>query len=274
MLDRAIANLRYAARLIVRAPMFTLTAVVSLAIGIGATTTIFTVANALLFTPASGVRDVSRLVDIGRSTHGQGFDTVSYPTFLDLRDQLPVFEGMYAVRFGADPVTLGGPDGAERIYGQQVSAGYFDVIGAVPALGTFFHTGEERLGAPLRKVVLNHAFWRQRFGGDPGIAGQPITLNGDAFVVAGVAAPGFSGTTIVAPDVWIPMTAYATAMVTDRTLRGRESNGFIMGARLRAGVSLGQARHAALAAFDRLSREYPDVYADRGLVVVAMGRLP
>src|SRR6266487_582052 len=105
MLDSWLQDVRYAARLLRRNPLFALTAVLSLAIGIGANTTIFTIANALLFKPPAGVMESDRLVDVGRSQNGQGFDNGSYPNYLDIRARNPVFAGIYAFRFGAEPLS-------------------------------------------------------------------------------------------------------------------------------------------------------------------------
>src|SRR5689334_17586130 len=129
MLDSWIQDVRYAARLLRRNPLFALTAALSLAIGIGANTTIFTIANALLFKPPAGVTDAGRLVDVGRSQNGNGFDNSSYPNYLDIRTRNTVFEGIYASRLEAQPMSLGGRDGAERIYGTLVTTNYFSVLG-------------------------------------------------------------------------------------------------------------------------------------------------
>src|SRR6266550_3981344 len=111
MLDSWLQDIRYAARLLRRNRLFALTAVVSLAIGIGANTTIFTIANALLFKPPAGVSDPDRLVDVGRSQDGQGFDNGSYPNYLDVRSRNTVFTDVYAYRGGSEPMSLGGRDG-------------------------------------------------------------------------------------------------------------------------------------------------------------------
>ena len=108
MLDSWLQDVRYAARLLRRNPLFALTAALSLAIGIGANTTIFTIANALLFKPPAGVVEPGRLVDVGRSQDGQGFDNGSYPNYLDIRARNTVFTGIYAYRLGAEPMSLGG----------------------------------------------------------------------------------------------------------------------------------------------------------------------
>ena len=148
--------------------------------------------------------------NIGRTTGGQGFDTVSFATYADLRDRNTVFDGVYALR-EPQPLSLGGNDGADRVYAEQVSASYFDVLGLVPAAGGFFHTAEEQVGVPLRKVVLSDDFWQRRFKRDPSVVGQDLVLNGDTFTIAGVAPAGYHGTTVLAPDLWLPLTAYARA---------------------------------------------------------------
>jgi FtsX-like permease family protein/MacB-like protein len=138
MFDAWLQDVRYAARLLRRNPLFALTAALSLAIGIGASTTIFTVANALLFKPPAGVVESHRLVDVGRTQNGQGFDNGSYPNYLDIRSRNTVFTDVYASRLGAEPLSLGGRDGAERIYGDMVTINYFAVLGTRPAAGRLF----------------------------------------------------------------------------------------------------------------------------------------
>jgi predicted permease len=269
-----LRHFRDAIRQLRHAPLFTLTAVASLAIGIGANTAIFSVANALLLAPTPGVKEMSRLVDIGRTNNGRGFDTVSFPTYRDLAGQVDVFDGVYALDIEPRALSLGSADGAERIYGEEVSASFFDVLGLVPAAGDFFRTREEQIGVPLRKVVLSHAFWRQRFQANPAIVGQPLQINGDAFVVAGVAPSGFQGTTILRPDVWVPLTSGARGLMSDETLRSRESVALTLGARLKPGVSIDRAREAVAAFARTLEQTYPDVYRGRSLHVVAASRVP
>jgi predicted permease len=274
MLERLSRHIRYAVRVLARSPLFTLTAVLSLAIGLGANTTIFTIANALLLAPTQGVEDMDRLVDIGRTHNGRGFDTVSYPLYADLRDHNSVFSGMFAVRFEPKPVSLGGPDGADRAFAQQVSATYFEVLGVHAALGRLFQGHDEQLGVPLRQVVLSDAFWRRYFASDPNIIGRDLVLNGDHFTIIGITPRGHTGTTIVAPDMWVPLTAYAQAMPTDSLLRGRGSRWLVMGGRLKAGATIAQARAEMTARMTLLAREEADTYRDEGLAVDHASRVP
>ena len=273
MIEAIARHIRHSVRLLVRAPLFAATAILSLAIGLGANTAIFTVANALLLAPTKHVRDMDTLVDIGRTTGGQGFDTVSFATYADLRDRNTVFDGVYALR-AAQPLSLGGDDGADRVFGEPVSASYFDVLGLVPAAGGFFHTAEEHIGVPLRKVVLSDGFWQRRFKRDPSVVGRELVLNGDSFTITGVAPAGYHGTTVLAPDLWLPLTAHARALASEETLRGRQNVWLMLGARLKPGVTRDQAQIAVSAFMRGLAAEYPDIYRDRGLVVTAASRLP
>jgi predicted permease len=267
-------HLRYAIRLLARSPLFTLCAVLSLAIGIGANTAIFTVANALLLAPTRAVVRMDRLVDIGRTTDGEGFDTVSYLTYDDLRADNPVFENLFAIRLEPGALSVGGEQGAEVAYGEQVSASYFDVLGLTPSAGTFFRTAEENLSAPLRKVVLSHAYWQRRFAAHPSAIGQSIVLNGTPFMIVGVGPAEFHGTTVLSPDLWLPVTAYVRGLPDETALRGRQNQSYTMTARLKPGVSIPQAQAYATAFIARLAAQYPEAYARRGLVVAPASRLP
>ena len=171
MLDSWLQDVRYAVRLVRRNPLFSLTAAISLAIGIGANTTIFTIANALLFKPPAGVVEPGRLVDVGRSQDGEGFDNSSYPNYLDVRARNTVFSDLYAFRSDL-PMSLGGAGGAERIYGNLVTQNYFSIVGARPAVGRFFSTANGEAPGASPVLVLSHRLWTRRFHADPAIIGQ------------------------------------------------------------------------------------------------------
>src|SRR6185369_9438723 len=186
MLDSWLQDVRYAARLLRRNPLFALTAAASLAIGIGASTTIFTIGNALLFKTPAGVVEPGRLVDVGRSQDGSGFDNGSYPNYLDIRARNTVFADVYAYRLGAEPMSLGGRDGAERVFGDMVTSNYFTILGTRPHIGRLFsrEDGEQAGATPL--TVLSYRFWMRRFDGDPAVIGTMVQLNGHPFTIVGV----------------------------------------------------------------------------------------
>ncbi|HMF98423.1 MAG TPA: ABC transporter permease [Vicinamibacterales bacterium] len=269
-------DIRYAARLLARNPAFALTAILSLAIGIGANTTVFTIAHALLFRDPAGVTHPERLVDIGSSRNGRGFSTISYPTYIDVRDRASTLDGVYAYPLFPEAMSLTdatattGSGGVERIFGSVVSANYFAVLGAAPARGQLFRPEADE-SAPV--VVLSHRFWMRRFNGDAAIVGKALTINGQPFVVSGVAAERFQGTGVFAEDVWMPLTA---PRAVDRAmLTNRGAVWLNAGGRLRSGVSVTQAS-AELDAIGRsLVREHPDLQnPDVTLRAIAPSPLP
>lgn len=264
----------HAVRLFARQPLFTLTAVLSLAIGIGANATIFSAANGILMAPTAGISAPDRLVDIGLTRPNSNFDTMSYPAFTEMRDRNHTLAGMYATRPEPGPLSLGAANGAQRIYGQLVSAGFFDVLGVVPAHGAFFHANQEVIGTPLRQVVLSDRFWRRAFAADPSIAGRDVLINGDHFTVAAVTPPGFQGTTILAPDVWIPMTTYSRTTPDDHLLTSRESSWIIAGGRLKPGVTLAEARQDLGGIIADLAKQFPDAIGTKRIAVMTSSRVP
>src|SRR6266508_3655569 len=276
MLDSWLHDVRYAARLLRRNPLFALTAVVSLAIGIGANTTIFTIANALLFKRPIGVEQPDRLVDIGRSQNGSGFDTNSYPNYLDIRSRNTVFSSVYAYNIEPQPMSLGSESGAERIFGHVVTLSYFVTLGARPFAGRLFTMNDSEQEGASPFLVLSHRLWTRRFNADPGIVGRKVDLNGFPFTVIGIAQEGFQGTTILAPDVWVPMTmlAEATPRRLSSALKSRDSVWLVMAARLKPGVSVKQAQAELASLGSALEREYPRENRGKGLRVVASSPIP
>jgi predicted permease len=269
-----LAQVRHAVRGLVRAPLLTLVATVSLAIGIGANTAIFTVANALLFAPALGIDHFDRLVDIGRTVRGTGFDTLSYPTYVHLRDHATTLAGVIALRPDPTPLSVGAAGDAVLAYGLLVSANYFDVLGGRPAAGSFFHGRDEHPGTPDRLVVLSDGFWRSRFAGDTAIVGTNIVLNGDTYTVAGVTAAGFQGMTIVSPDVWLPLTALGRTTPDEALLQSRRSLWLFLSARLAPGATIDQARGEMTALSRGLADLSPDPCEGCGLAVAPSRRMP
>jgi hypothetical protein len=171
-------DIRHAIRLLVRNPLFTATAVLSLAIGIGATTTVFTLADALLLRRPVGVTDPDRVVDIGRTRNGREFDNTSYANFQDIAAQATKLSGVYAHDLQPISVALGGDNGAERVYANIVSGNYFQVLGVVPQLGRLLTPADDTAPGASPVTVLSDRLWRERFNADPSVVGKPIVLNG------------------------------------------------------------------------------------------------
>jgi predicted permease len=241
-LDTLAQDGRYAARLLRRHPLFTLTATLSLAIGIGATTTVFTIANGLLLRPADGVREPDRVVDISHTETVGPFAAAAnpqsfYSTYLDLRGRARTLDDTFAYQLDLSSWSLSGDDGAERVFGILVSPNYFTALGVQPTAGRLFGDGDSAGEIPL--VVLSHAFWTRRYDRDPAIVGRTVRLSGQPFTVLGVASEGFKGISVLSPDMWVPAPMVQSINPGQPILRGLQ---VMIGGRLKPDVSVAQAR--------------------------------
>ncbi|MDQ6623083.1 MAG: ABC transporter permease, partial [Verrucomicrobiota bacterium] len=194
-----IRDIRYAARMLLRNPAFFVIAFLALALGIGVNTTIFGIVNSLLFRPLP-VGQPARLVQIYTLDARNGKAPNSYLNFLDYTKSSAVFSGVAAYQFVPMGMTNAGE--TTNIFGQLVSGNYFSLLQVNPELGRGFLPEEDEALARYPVVVLAHRFWK-KLGGDPGIIGSSLTLNGQRFTVVGVAPAGFTGIDVgVAPDLW------------------------------------------------------------------------
>ena len=274
MLETAWQDVRYGLRLLRRSPLFTLTATLSLAIGIGANTTIFSVASALLLRPLPGLADSARLVDIGRTQNGQGFDSVTYPNYRDIRERATLSE-VYAVRLDPVPISLGDTREAERIYGQPVSGNFFTTLGTVPARGRLLTDQDDRReGPPI--AVISYELWQSRYGGSEDTIGGVVSFNSRPVTIVGIAPPRFQGTTVMRADAWLPLTlaAVASPRFDSEMFANRRASWLIMGGRLKDGVTVAQANAEIAAIGEALAREYPDANAGRGYKVLRTAVVP
>jgi putative ABC transport system permease protein len=269
------ADLRHAARLLGRSPIFTITSVVSLALGIGAAATIFSLTDALLFEPTVGVRDPHEVIDIGRANRPGGFDNMSHPMYRYLREHSRTVD-IAAVNFGGGPMSLGMEGRSEQVIGTLVSANYFDVLGTRAALGRFFRADEDQVPGERPVVVLSHALWTRRFNSDPGILNRPIRLNNREFAVVGVAEPGFQGSSMIGTDLWAPM-----AMV--QVVRGRATANdltepravwHIAIGRMKPGVTMEQAQAELSTLAEHYKQAEPRANQRHTVGIGAMGRIP
>lgn len=259
--DSSLRDVRYAARLLWRNPLFALTAVLSLAIGIGATTAIFTVTNGLLFRAADGVADPETLVDIVRinPAAGAGVEPMSYPDLVDVRERATKLEEVFAYQLQLPAASLSIDDSATAIFVSVVTSNYFRALGVRSAAGRVFDGSDaEQLGAsPI--AVLSHEFWMRRFSGDPGVIGRAVRINNVPLTIVGVAASGFRGLSVVSPDVWLPvsMVTVVSAEGHGHELTSRLIPWLMLGARLKPGVSRAQASAEIAAIGAAIQRDTP-----------------
>jgi predicted permease len=245
-------DLRYGARTLAKSPAFAAVAVLSLALGIGANTAIFSVVDAVLLRPLP-YRDPARLVAVLHD----GWKPVAPANFLDWREQNRTFEAMAAAQVWGPSLT--GRDRPEELHALRLSANMFRVLGVEPSLGRTFAEGEDEPGRD-RVVVLGDGIWRRRFGADPRIVGQTVTLDGESYTVVGVMPHGFQFAPFWATkaELWSPLALGARA--SDR--RGQSLRVF---ARLKDGVTREQAQADMEAINRRLAEAYPE--ANKGLTV-------
>jgi putative ABC transport system permease protein len=251
-------DLRYAARLQRKNPGFTVVAVIALALGIGANTALFSVVNTVLLRPLP-YKDPERLVMVWEDASRQGYprDTPAAANFVDWRDQNQVFEGMAAMYDTSFNLT--GTGDPERLEGRSVSASLFPLLGVEPQIGRVFTAAEDQPGAQ-RVVLLSYALWQQRFGGDPGIVGRSLTLNGEGYVVVGVMPARFQFPSSD-DQAWVPIA------FTQEEAANRGRHYLQVVARLKPGVSLGQAQSEMNTIGSRLQQQYPQFNTDVGVAV-------
>jgi putative ABC transport system permease protein len=270
------SDLRYALRLLARSPIFTLTAVLSVAMGVAASTAIFSLADAMLLRPVIGVASPATLVDIGRTTRGEGFDNFGYPLFAAMRERTTLLEGMAAHRTGPVVMSLGNAESSERVFASLVSGNYFSLVGTRPAQGRFFLPEEDRTPGTHSVVVLTHQFWTRRLGANKDIIGQTLRLNNLPYTVIGVAEEGFTGTLVIGTDLWAPMAMDAHVRAGERSLLDQHDASWMIAlGRLKPGVSASQVRNELGAIMKGYMTERADPRLDRwGIDVVRAGRIP
>ena len=202
-LDDFVQDTRFALRTLRRTPGFTLTAVVTLALGIGANIGMFSLVNGLLLRPLYEHPDEVVAVYSRSTAPTGGHRGVSYPNYLDLQEgTTDVFADLAAYSTVFVGVDVG--EGPRRTMASHVTANYFHVFGVPLALGRSFTTEEARPGADIRVAIISYSLWQQS-GADPNMLGRPMRVNGEPFTVVGVASHGFTGTGIPGPDVWLPL---------------------------------------------------------------------
>lgn len=274
MLDALAKDVRYAARSLRRSPGFFAVAVLSLGLGVGVDTAMFSLVDAVLFRPLP-VRAPDELVDVFTSgSGGEPYATSSVPDYLDLAAQNTVFSGMAGYSPMMAPLSL--RDGSRLALGQVVTGSYFHLLGVQPLHGRLLGPADDEPGA-ARVVVLSHRMWQRDFGGDPAVVGQTLRLRGLVYGIAGVTPPEFTGVVpLLAPELWLPVAhvnevepAGLNDVVPSPTgtsrLDRRGSRWMFVKGRLKPGVSAAQAQANVALIGAQLAAAYPQTNADRRL---------
>src|SRR5258706_2060979 len=205
MMQTLWQDLRYGARMLLKRPGLTLIAVVTLALGIGANTAIFSLVNTVLLRPLPVDRP-EQLVSLNSvsPTGENNVPTLSYPNYRDYRDRNEVLDGLLCYRFA--PISLSNNGVNERMWSYLVSGNYFDVLGVTPALGRFFTQEDDKSPGAHPVTVITYNCWRKRFAGAADAIGRNVIVNGRSFSIIGVAPRGFNGSEIsYVPEMWFPI---------------------------------------------------------------------
>jgi predicted permease len=266
-----LQDLRYAARMLRKTPGFTIVAALTLALGIGANTAVFTIVNTFLLNPLP-VHKISELVTVnslGVKKTGQSGDVqpMSFPNLKDVEERARSFSGL-AGHTPPMPISMTDRGTPHRVFAELVTANFFDTLGIQPSMGRFFSPREDATPGAAPVVVLGYGAWQNRFGGVPDILGRHIKLNDTAFTIIGVGPKGFKGVyAVFGPDLWVPsmmaeqiLPAQQQSALTDRSMPV-----FTGIARLKPGASFAQAQAETKIIGSALEKEYPN--ANQGQTV-------
>ena len=263
-------DLRYGTRQLLKRPGFTFLAIVSMALGIGANTAIFSLVDTVVFRPLP-VKNPSELQELyGTLNNGADISIQSYLNYKDYRDRNQVFSGLIAYRITVASLSHNGNN--ERVWGMLASGNYFDVLGVSPFLGRGFLPEEDQTPKSHPVTVLSYGCWQKRFGSDPSIIGKSVSFNNVAFTVVGVAPRGFFGTEVAfSPEMWVPMMMGPVIEPGSTWLEQRNSDNLFVVGRLKPGVTKAQAEASLQAITKEMGKEYPADNLGRGLTLIPPG---
>jgi predicted permease len=249
-------DIRYAIRSLIKRPGFVAIAVITLALGIGANTAIFSLVNTVLLRSLP-VERPGEIVSVAARGKNDSFSAFSYPNYKDFRDRNEVLSGLLVYRFV--PLSLSRGGGNERIWGYEVSGNYFDVLGVKAIQGRTFLPDEDKTKLSSPVVVLSYDSWQRRFAGDPNLVGKDVLINNHQFRVIGIAPDGFKGTEFVySPEIWLPASMMEWAEPGADWIDDRNSKNFFAIGRLKSGVNSRQAEASLNLLSQQLGKEYPD----------------
>jgi len=266
-------NLQYSLRTLRKRPGFTLTVVITLALGIGANATIFTWIKAVLLEPLPGIEQPERLVEVWGATRNNSALSLSYLDYLDYRDRNVVFSGLAAHQ--VQPLNLGRGGKPERVWGAVVSGNYFNVLGVKALIGRTFLPEEDRMPNSHPVAVIGYGLWQRDFGADPKVIGRTITLNEHDFTIIGVTPKEFGSPFAgIALDAWTPVMMKDYVALPHFSLTDRGSRWLMVMGRLKPGVTVVQAQANIAAIARQLERTYRQTNDQMGAAVYLLSQSP
>jgi len=256
--DTLVMNVRYSVRRLMKSPMFTLVAIVSLGLGIGANTAMFSVVNAVIIRDLP-FEDPETLVDVYEAMEGFSHGTLSYPDYLDLIDGSgDVFSDVAGTQLALLQIDV--DEGVEMLPGEAVTGNYFSLLGVHAAVGRLISAEDHVARGAHTVVVLGHSYWMNRYGGDPGVVGSELRLSGRPYTIIGVAPKEYSGSLRgIEPAAFVPIMMYDELQgAGGNTLEARGNQSFFAKARLLPGATIAQAEAVADRVSMSLREEYPE----------------
>ncbi|MCI0339299.1 MAG: ABC transporter permease [Acidobacteria bacterium] len=279
-MQKVLQDLRYATRMLLKSPGITLIAVLSIALGIGANTAIFSLVNAA-FLRQLPVVDPQQLVYVFGGTRNSPWSVVSYPNYVDYRDRNVAFNGLAA--FSGVTVSLGSSDTPDMIGGSIVTGNYFDLLGVRAVLGRIISPEDDKVPNAHPVVVISHRLWQQRFGARTEIVGQQLALNGHSFTVIGVTPAGFEGAEILETnDIYVPMMMQAivrpprggfSGEMNPDLLQRRGPSWLRMIGRLKDGMTIDQAQAGFSILAAQLEQTYPNENRERTATLFPVSKI-
>jgi predicted permease len=264
-----LQDLRYGVRMLLKKKGFTVIAVVSLALGTGANTAIFSLVNTVLLRPIP-VKNSHRLVALNNMSENHLFPSFSYPNYKDFRDRNESFSGLIGYRF--TPLSLSHDGINERVWGYEVTGNYFDSLGVGASLGRVISTEDDVTPGSHPLAVMSYKCWQQRFGRDPNIIGKGVIVNGRNYTIIGVAPDGFYGTEVVAaPDLFFPIAMQEQLDLGNNWLNNRGADNIFVQGILKPGVSMTQAQAGLNTIAAQLEQEFPDLNEGKKVVLSPPG---
>jgi predicted permease len=263
-----IQDFRFAIRVLLKNPGFTLIAALSLALGIGANSCIFSLADALFLRPLP-VLEPSSVVNISTNTVDNPFNGISYPNFRDLRDKSHSFDGVVAFRLSTMSVATSAKSIPQVKTGVLASENFFQVLGVQPILGRGFLPDEGKVSGRDAVVVVSYDFWENQLARDPAAVGRSVRIKGIDFTIVGVAPKTFTGIDqFFKPSIYVPAAmAQRLDAAPDDPLEARGDQSFSAKGRLKPGVSREMARAELATIWSALQQQYPDVNQNRGIAL-------
>jgi predicted permease len=268
-MDSLLKDIRYGVRSLLKRPGFTVVAVVTLALGIGANTAIFSLVNTVLLRQLP-VPHPEQIVSVALRGKSDPILAFSYPNYKDFRDRNQVLSDLLIYRFV--PLSLSRAGANERVWGYEVSGNYFDMLGVQAIKGRTFLPEEDRTTLSHPVAVISYGAWQRRFGGDPDLVGKDVLLNNHPFKIIGIAPQGFNGTEVVyTPELWVPVSMIEWIEPGSKWLESRNAGNLLGIGRLKPGVSVAEAEASLNVLAQQLAKEYPDTNEGQSVYLTPPG---